>query len=178
MDFRDIKEFMNDMMKYIITAFVVIFIVVYIVSVQQVVGPSMNPTLKEGDILILDKISYRMRDIRRNEVVALKYDASKYLVKRIIGLPGENIAYKDNYLYIDGKKYQETIYDNMKTEDFTLEEIAGVDKIPDDMYLVLGDNRGNSQDSRDSKIGLIKKSDIIGRTFIRIWPLNGIKLVK
>ena len=59
MDFRDIKEFMNDMMKYIITAFVVIFIVVYIVSVQQVVGPSMNPTLKEGDILILDKISYR-----------------------------------------------------------------------------------------------------------------------
>lgn len=176
MDFRDIKEFINDMMKYVITAFIVIFIVVYIVSVQQVVGPSMNPTLEEGDILILDKISYRIRDIRRNEVVALKYDASKYLVKRIIGLPGENIEYKDNYLYINGEKYQETIYEGITTEDFTLQQIAGIDKIPDNMYLVLGDNRSNSQDSRD--IGLIKKEDILGRTFVRIWPLKGIKFVK
>lgn len=176
MDFRDIKEFISDMLKYVITAAIVIFIVVYVVSVQQVVGPSMNPTFEEGDILLLDKVSYRFREIRRNEVVALKYDGSKYLIKRVIGLPGESIEYKNNYLYINGEKYRETIYEGIETEDFTLEEIAGVNKIPDDMYLVLGDNRSNSTDSRE--IGLIKKSDIIGRTFIRIWPLNGISFVK
>ena len=177
MDFREITEFFKDTLKYIIVIVVVLVIVLYVVTLQQVVGPSMQPTLNEGDVLILNKFHYYLFDVKRNDVVSLKYDGSKYLIKRVIGLPGESIYYKDNILYINGIPYKENIVDGLVTEDFDLKQL-GYDVIPEDMYLVLGDNRGNSLDSRNKEVGLIKKEDIIGKVFIRIWPLNGFKLVK
>ena len=177
MDFREITEFFKDTLKYLIVIVVVLLIVLYVVTLQQVVGPSMQPTLNEGDVLILNKFHYYLFDVKRNDVVSLKYDGSKYLIKRVIGLPGESIYYKDNILYINGNPYKENIVEGLVTEDFDLKDL-GYDKIPDDMYLVLGDNRGNSLDSRNKEVGLIKKEDIIGKVFIRIWPLNGFKLVK
>lgn len=177
MDFREITEFFKDTLKYIIVIIVVLVIVLYVVTLQQVVGPSMQPTLNEGDVLILNKFHYYLFDVKRNDVVSLKYDGSKYLIKRVIGLPGESIYYKDNILYINGNPYKENIVDGLVTEDFDLKQL-GYDVIPEDMYLVLGDNRGNSLDSRNKEVGLIKKEDIIGKVFIRIWPLNGFKLVK
>lgn len=177
MDFRGITEFFKDTLKYIIVIVVVLVIVLYVVTLQQVVGPSMEPTLNEGDVLILNKFQYYLFDIKRNDVVSLKYDGSKYLIKRVIGLPGESIYYKDNVLYINGNPYKENIVDGLVTEDFDLKDL-GYDVIPEDMYLVLGDNRDNSLDSRSKEVGLIKKEDIIGKVFIRIWPLNGFKLVK
>ena len=177
MDFREITEFFKDTLKYLIVIVVVLVIVLYVVTLQQVVGPSMQPTLNEGDVLILNKFHYYLFDVKRNDVVSLKYDGSKYLIKRVIGLPGESIYYKDNILYINGNPYKENIVEGLVTEDFDLNDL-GYDKIPDDMYLVLGDNRGNSLDSRNKEVGLIKKEDIIGKVFIRIWPLNGFKLVK
>ncbi len=177
MDFREITEFFKDTLKYLIVIVVVLVIVLYVVTLQQVVGPSMQPTLNEGDVLILNKFHYYLFDVKRNDVVSLKYDGSKYLIKRVIGLPGESIYYKDNILYINGNPYKENIVEGLVTEDFDLKDL-GYDKIPDDMYLVLGDNRGNSLDSRNKEVGLIKKEDIIGKVFIRIWPLNGFKLVK
>ena len=93
------------------------------------------------------------------------------MVKRIIGLPGEHIEYKDNILYVDGKKISDSR--SSSTKDFKLEFI-GYDTIPKDMYLVLGDNRTNSSDSRT--FGLVKKSDIIGKVNIRIYPFNKIKI--
>ena len=177
MDFREITEFFKDTLKYIIVIVVVLVIVLYVVTLQQVVGPSMQPTLNEGDVLILNKFQYHIFDVKRNDVIALKYDGSKYLIKRVIGLPGESIYYKDNILYINGNPYKENIVEGLVTEDFDLKDI-GYDVIPEDMYLVLGDNRGNSLDSRSKEVGLIKKEDIIGKVFIRIWPLSGFKLVK
>ncbi|MDD2435794.1 MAG: signal peptidase I, partial [Bacilli bacterium] len=100
---------------------------------------------------------------------------SKYLIKRVIGLPGEKIEYKDNILYIDDEAYQEKITDDLITDDFSLQDM-GHEVIPEDMYLVFGDNRGDSLDSRS--FGLIKKDDIIGKPFVRIWPLNQFNLVK
>ena len=177
MDFREIKEFFKDTLKYIIVIIIVLIIVLYVVTLQQVVGPSMQPTLNEGDVLILNKFQYYLFDVKRNDVVALKYDGSKYLIKRVIGLPGESIYYKDNTLYINGNPYKENIVEGLVTEDFDLKD-NGYEVIPDDMYFVLGDNRGDSLDSRSKEVGLIKKEDIIGKVFIRIWPLSGFKLVK
>ncbi len=175
MDFRDIKEFFLDASKYIIVIVIILILVIYIVSLQQVVGPSMEPTLKDGDILLLSKIHYKIFGVERNDVIALSYDDSKYLIKRVIGLPGESIEYKDNKLYIDGEAYEENIYEDMVTNDFKLSDM-GHETIPEDMYLVLGDNRGNSLDSRD--IGLIGKEDILGKTLIKIWPLNEFKVIE
>lgn len=170
MDLRDIKEFLKDALKYIIAIVVILIFAIYVVSFQEVIGPSMNNTLKSGDITVVNKLVFRLRNIKRNEIVSLKKD-DKIMVKRIIGLPGEHIEYKDNILYVDGEKIKDVT--GTFTKDFKLESI-GYDTIPKDMYLVLGDNRTNSSDSRT--FGLVKKSDIIGKVNIRIYPFNKIKI--
>ncbi len=175
MDWLEIKEFLKDSAKYILTIIAVLFIVVYVVSVQQIMGPSMQPTLNNGDIVLLNKFQYRLFDVKRNQIIALNYKDTKYMVKRVIGLPGEKIEFKDNTLYINDKPYTEPFIKDVKTDDFTLKDI-GYDVIPKDMYLVLGDNRENSMDGRD--YGLISKKDIIGKASIRIWPLNKIKIIR
>lgn len=178
MDFRDIKEFIKDIAVYIIIIVVVLLMVNYVVTIQQNVGPSMSPTLKDGDAFLLNKIAYKIGKVKRGQIIAFYYEDTKYLVKRVIGLPGEKIDFKDNVLYINDQPYSEDfIADNVITSDFKMEDIKGVvdSKIPEDMYLVLGDNRENSMDSR--QIGLINKKDIMGKTSIRIWPLNRLGLV-
>lgn len=175
MDWLDIKEFLKDSAKYILTIIAVLFIVVYVVSVQQIIGPSMQPTLNNGDIVLLNKFQYRLFDVKRNQIIALNYKDTKYMVKRVIGLPGEKIEFKDNILYINDKAFNEPFIKDVKTNDFSLADL-GYDVIPQDMYLVLGDNRENSMDGRD--FGLIKKKDIIGKASIRIWPLNNIKIIR
>ena len=172
MDLRDITEFFKDTFKYIMVAVIVFLLFIFVVGIDQVVGPSMNPTLKEGDVIIVNKLLYRFKDIKRNDIVVLSQD-EKHMIKRVVGLPGDNIEYIDNYLYVNGVKYKEPFIKDVITEDFSLKDL-GYDKIPKDMYLVLGDNRENSRDSRN--YGLVGKKQIIGKTFIRIWPLKKIKL--
>ena len=175
MDFRDITEFFRDAFKYIIVVIVVFLLLIFVVGLQQVVGPSMSPTLKEGNIIIVNKLVYRFKNIQRNDIVVLSQD-EKYMIKRVVGLPGDNIEYKDNYLYVNGVKYKEKFLSNdVVTKDFSLKDL-GYDKIPDNMYLVLGDNRENSLDSRS--YGLVSKKNIIGKTFIRIWPINNFKIFR
>ena len=175
MDFRDITEFFRDAFKYIIVVIVVFLLFIFVVGLQQVVGPSMSPTLKEGNIIIVNKLVYRFKNIQRNDIVVLSQD-EKYMIKRVIGLPGDNIEYKDSYLYVNGIKYKEKFLSNdVVTKDFSLKDL-GYDKIPDNMYLVLGDNRENSLDSRS--YGLVSKKNIIGKTFIRIWPIDNFKIFR
>lgn len=166
MDLRDIKEFLKDVSKYIIIALIVFLIVVYVVSFEQVIGPSMEPTLKEESIIVVDKLSYKFRKIKRNEIIIFKYD-EKYLIKRVIGLPGETIEYKNNILYIDNEAYEETFLSNVTTEDYN----TGL--IPKNKYFVLGDNRENSLDGND--FGLIDEKDIIGKAWFIVWPLGKFK---
>lgn len=172
MDLREIKEFIKDGLKYIILIIAVLITIVYILSVQQVLGPSMQPTLNENDIILINKLKYRLFDIERFEIVVLDYNDSKYLIKRVIGIPGDNIEYNDNILYINGKVVEETFLKDIITDNFSLSDL-GYTTIPEDMYLVLGDNRGNSMDGRD--FGLINKSQIKGKVSFRIWPLTEIK---
>ena len=172
MDLLTIKEFFKDTIRYIIFIVVVLLVVNYVFSLQQVIGVSMNPQLKDGDILILNKIKYRFFDVERGDIVAVQFKDTNYIVKRIIGLPGESIEIKDSKLFIDGKLYEEDyISDNLNYPDFSLTDL-GYETIPDNMYLVLGDNRENSLDSRE--IGLVSQDSINGKIAMRIWPLNEI----
>ena len=173
MDFREIKEFLSDTFKYIIVILLVLILAIYVISLSQVVGNSMSPNYNDGDVVFVSKIHYKISSIQRNDIISFKNEDTRYLIKRVIGLPGEIIEYKDNTLYIDGIGYDELYLDkNIKTNNFSLNDI-GYTKIPDDMYLVLGDNREESYDSRD--FGLIKKSDIIGKCIFQVWPLNKLK---
>lgn len=173
MDLRELKEFIKDSFKYILLVLIVLLTFLYVLAFQQILGPSMQPNLKADDVVILNKIKYRFSNIKRFDIVALDYKDSKYLVKRVIGLPGDRIEYRNNILYVNDQAVEETFLgDNITTDDFSLKDI-GYDVIPDGMYLVLGDNRGNSMDGRD--FGLIKKSQIKGKVSIRIWPIGKLK---
>ena len=172
MDFLDIKEFIIDSIKLIFFIIVVLLIAIYVIGLQQIVGSSMKPTLNNQDIVLLDKLSYRFKNVKRGDIISFYYADSKFLVKRVIGLPGESIEYVNGKLFVDGSKVDEPYLNNIVTEGFSFS------KIPDDMFFVLGDNRSDSLDSRDEKVGLIQKGDIIGKAVFRIWPLNKIGFMK
>ncbi len=163
------KEKYKEILSYIIIIIVVLLIKHYIITPIKVNGNSMNNTLKDKDIMILDKISYRFQEIKRFDIVVVK-KGNDYLIKRVIGLPGETVEYRNNKLYINGKNIDEKFI-HEKTNDFIMEE-----KIPDDCYFVVGDNRPVSNDSR--YIGVINKKDILGKTSLVIFPFSRVGVKK
>lgn len=163
------NKILKELIPYIIIIIVVVLIRTFIVTPVIVSGDSMVPTLEDKQILLLNKFDYRFNEISRFDIVVIEVGKNE-IIKRIIGLPGETLEYRNNILYIDGHEI-ETEY-NFETDDFNLKSICNCDKIPNDKYLVLGDNRSVSSDSRI--IGLIDKDDILGSTSLSIWPIKKI----
>lgn len=161
------KEIFKEIRVYLLIIVIVLLVKTFLVAPIRVNGESMMGTLHDKDIMILDKISYRFSSIKRFDIVVVKYN-DEYLIKRVIGLPGEKVEYKNNKLYVNGKVLKEN-FSHMKTDDFKLDSI-GNSKVPKNQYLVLGDNRVNSLDSRI--IGFIKRSQISGKTSFTILPFN------
>ena len=162
----------KEIIPYILVILLAILIRTFIASPVRVNGKSMISTLKEGDILLLNKMS---KKYKRFDIVVIDNNGTR-LIKRIVGLPGENIEYKNNSLYINNKYVEDVAKE--PTEDFSLEELYGYKMLPEGYYFVMGDNRDGSSDSRDPRIGLIKKSDIKGKAKFRLWPLNRFGKVK
>ena len=160
-------KFIKEFVPYVVITLIVLFVRMYIVSPVRVDGNSMHPTLKNREFLLLTKFD---KSYDRFDIVVLKYNNQK-LVKRIIGLPGEHVEYKNNKLYVNGKVIEEK-FKLFETDDFNIKEL-GYDVIPDNHYFVVGDNRGASLDSR--KIGLIYDKNIEGTINI---SLSRFKIVK
>jgi signal peptidase I len=147
-------------------------------------GESMMPTLKNGDRMVVNKIGYMVGKPHRFDIVVFHAPEQKKYIKRVIGLPGDHLEYKNDQLYINGKEIPEPYLDQYKslitegslTDDFTLEDIAGVDKIPEGYIFVMGDNRRYSKDSR--LIGLVAIDEVLGNTGFVFWPFNEIGFVK
>ena len=158
----DMKRFLKEYIPYIIIIILVILVKVYVVTPIRVNGPSMNDTLHDKDIMILDEISYRFESIKRFDIVVIRYK-DEYIIKRVIGLPGEVVSCKDNKIYINGKAIEEN-FSHKYTNDFD-EVLVG-----DDSYFVLGDNRVNSTDSRI--IGTVSKKSIKGKTSLTVFPFS------
>lgn len=177
MDLREISEFFRDLSIYVITFVVIALIFIFVVALQPIAGNSMVPTLQEGDVVLVSKFSYRFFDIKRNDIVTLSVNGKSY-VKRVIGLPGEDIKFIKNILYIDDNPFTENFLPkNTATSGFTLEDVCKENecpdgKIPDGKYLVLGDNRPESEDSRTKTFGLVSNDQIKGKVFFKIWPFN------
>ena len=169
------KEILKTFLTYVGIILVVVLIRIFLIDPVRVDGPSMNTTLKNGEIMILNKIVYKKGNIKRFDIVVVD-QGDKYIIKRVVGLPGETIAYKNNELYINGEKVEDP-YPSTKTDDFTIEDV-GHTKIPGDTYFVMGDNRADSLDSRYPSVGVIKKEHILGRARFIIWPLNRFGKVK
>ena len=154
----------KDSISFIVIILAIILIRLFIVTPVRVDGPSMNDTLQDGDILLLDKYD---NTYERFEIVVFNYNGER-LIKRVIGLPGETLSYKNNKLYINGNEIEDN-YGLSYTEDFDLKNI-NLTKIPNNEYLVMGDNRNDSLDSR--YIGTISKDKILGSVKYRLFPFN------
>ncbi len=163
------KETMIELIKYIIIILVVVLIRTFIITPVKVNGSSMYNTLENNEIMILNKLKYRVSSIKRFDIVVVNADNDK-LIKRVIGLPGETIEYKDEKLYINGK-YIKDKYAYSKTNDFSLEDI-GLKKLPKNCYFVMGDNRSNSKDSR--YFGCVDRKDILGSANLVLFPFSKI----
>ncbi len=161
------KKKIKGIIPYILIVVVVLAIKAWVITPVRVNGSSMYPTLHEKDIMLLDKLYYRFHEIKRFDIVVVD-EKGTYLIKRVIGLPGEHIVYKKNTLYVNGKKIKEVVK-NLETEDFDSVTL-GKEKIPNNQYLVLGDNRNNSTDSR--VLGFIPKEKILGKTDFILLPFD------
>ena len=153
------NKFIKELIPYIVIIVVVVLIRTFIITPVIVSGDSMVPTLKDKQLLLLNKIDYRFNDISRFDIVVIKVDKN------------ETIEYRNNMLYIDGHEVDSEY--NFETDDFTLKSICNCEKIPQNKYLVLGDNRSVSADSRI--IGLIDEKDIKGSVQISLWPIKKVK---
>lgn len=161
-------KFIKGLIPYVIITLVVVLIRIFIISPARVDGTSMYPTLDNREYILIKKYD---KSYERFDIVVLRYEKED-LIKRIIGLPGDYVEYLNNELYINGKKVEEKfLSDETTTWDFNI-DLIGYDKIPDNYYFVVGDNRTNSKDSR--LIGLIPKKDIKG---IALFSLSKFKKV-
>ncbi len=156
------KKLFKEIMSYVLIIGIVVLIKTFVVSPIIVNGDSMNKTLKDNDIMLLNKWSYHFEEIERFDIVVLK-DEDGYLIKRVIGLPGDIIYYMNNNLYVNGVKTEEK---------FALgnTNFFGEVHLREDEYFVLGDNRENSLDSR--KLGVFTRKQILGKTHYVLLPFK------
>ncbi|UCZ55247.1 signal peptidase I [Bacillus shivajii] len=174
------------MVGWIKTTIIIVIIVMVIrgffFTNYIVYGQSMMPTINDGERIIVNKIGYEIHTPDRFDLIIFHATEDTDYIKRIIGLPGDHISFKDDTLYINGKSYEEEYliqikedhHDGIFTNDFTLEEVTEYSTVPEGYVFVLGDNRQNSIDSR--QIGLVKMDDIVGKANLAYWPIKGFRL--
>lgn len=178
------KKFLKEILStslYLLFVLAAVYMVIVFVGQRTVVrGSSMEPTLsgtddydpsKQGDNLIVDKLTYRFHDPQRFDIIVFPYRyTGEFFIKRIIGLPGETVQIDENgYIYINGEVLQEGYGKEVIADPGRALEPV---QLGEDEYFVMGDNRNNSKDSRDPSVGNIHRSEIVGRAWIRIWPFS------
>lgn len=173
-----LKEILSTSLYLLMVLCAVYLLIHYVGQRTQVHGSSMEPMLSDGDNLIVDKISYRLHEPERFDIIVFpfQYADNTYYIKRIIGMPGETVQIDaEGNIYIDGEVLEEDYgREVIQNPGRALEEI----QLAEDEYFVMGDNRNNSTDSRDPSVGEIKREDIIGRAWVRIWPFDKIGVIR
>ena len=175
-DLEDRKDTGKRLAKMILITIAEVLIVVfaayaithYGMETFTVSGQYMSPTLESGDKILVNKLSYHIHSIKRNDVVIVQQSGSEhnyYTVERVIGLPGEEVQIQEGKVLINGKKLKEPYdFPEMENGGLALEPVI----LEEDEYFVLCDNRNNGEDSRNANVGNIAKEDIIGKAWIRM----------
>lgn len=179
---KDMKNEILGTILYILVVCAIVFVILKFVGQRTVVrGHSMDPTLANGENLIMDKLSYRFGDPERFDIVIFpgpeEYGEHPYYIKRIIGMPGETVQIRNGKVYIDDKELTKDVYgivDHIDDPGIAEEPL----KLGDDEYFCMGDNRPDSYDSRYPEVGPVTRKEFIGKVFIRIFPFNRFGPVK
>ncbi|WP_077615063.1 signal peptidase I [Caenibacillus caldisaponilyticus] len=151
------------------------FVRYYLFAHIMVEGHSMMPTLKDRDHIIICKICYKLAQPKRFDIVVFHATEQADYIKRVIGLPGDTIEYKNDVLYVNGKPVDEPYLEAFKAKTEGLLTYNFKAKVPKGTVFVLGDNRRNSRDSR--YIGAIPEDELIGKAVLLFWPLRDFKLI-
>lgn len=176
-----------DWIKALLIAAILAFIVrMFLFAPIVVDGPSMLPTLEDGDHLIVNKFGYNFSEPERFDIVVFHASAEKDYIKRVIGVPGDHVEVENDRLYINGERVEEPFIEERKqrleedqvyTFDFTMEELpGGYQEVPEGHVFVLGDNRGNSTDSR--MIGMVPIEQLVGEAEVLYWPINRFRWIE
>ncbi|MBO0454554.1 signal peptidase I [Candidatus Enterococcus murrayae] len=177
-----VKEIAKSILFYVVMVGAVIALRHYVFSPVEAIGDSMKPTINDGERMF----GLKLAEIERFDIVTFPApdDPGRDYVKRVIGLPGDTVAYKNDQLYINGKKYEESYLDEFKgkltdgqplTNDFDLQSLFGYEKVPAGQLFVLGDNRRISKDGRI--IGMIDEEAVLTNVKFVFWPPNRIGTV-
>ena len=173
-----VKEIISTILYILAVLLGTYLLITFVGQRTSVSGSSMEPTLSNNDQLILDKISYRFSEPKRFDIIVFpfQYKENTYYVKRVIGLTGETVQIDlEGNIYINGEILEEDYgKEKINFPGLAVEPIT----LGDDEYFVMGDNRNNSSDSRDPSVGNIRRSNIIGKAWVRIWPLNKFGVLK
>ena len=171
---RIMRELLNTAIYLLCVLGAVWLVITFVGQRTEVEGASMENTLHNGDNLIVDKLSYRFHDPERFDIIVFpfQFQDNTYYIKRIIGLPGETVEIRDGHsIYINGEKLEEN-YGMEVIKPETIGRAAEPIELGDDEYFVMGDNRNNSSDSRTDMVGNITRENIIGKAWLRIWPVS------
>jgi len=166
-----LREWMESIVgAVILTAFIITFIAQSFI----VEGTSMMPTLENNQRLLVDKLTYRFRDPQHGDIVVFRYpmNPKEEFIKRIIAVPGDTVAIIDGRLFVNGQLIEEDYIADKTIRGFNPQVV------PEGHYFVLGDNRNNSLDSRDPRVGFVPRKNIIGRAIWSYWPLDRIGIFR
>lgn len=174
-----LKELLSTGLYLLFVLLLTWLLITFVIQRTEVDGSSMEGTLSHGDNLFVDKISYRFHEPERFDIIVFpfQYQEDTYYIKRIIGMPGETVQIDEQgNIYIDGEILQESYGLEVIKPDH-IGRAAQPITLGEDEYFVMGDNRNNSSDSRSEAVGNIHRDDIIGRAWVRIWPLDRMEVL-
>lgn len=156
-----------ELFEILLVAAIAVFVVAFIAQPFRVQGASMMPNFISGDYVLVDKISYHFRPLERGEVVVFKNpeNESEYFIKRVIGLPGEELVISGGEVYVDGKLLKEDYLPSDRAASGEADFRLGANE-----YFMMGDNRLQSRDSRSW--GALKRDEVVGLVRVRFWPPN------
>lgn len=161
-------SFLWEILQTLIMAVVLYFLIDAVVGRVRVENISMQPTLHEGQFILVNKLAYRLGDFERGDVIIFHHDATEDYIKRVIGLPGDRVEVRNQHVYINGE---------MLTESYIAAPLqyTGIWEVPQGELFVLGDNRNQSSDSH--QWGFVPTTTVVGRALIVYWPLNEVKIL-
>ncbi len=172
------KNEILEWIKTIVLSVVIALVITTFVKPTIVRQHSMSPTLEEYDFLIINRLLYKRGTPSYGDIIVFKSDLktnignNKLLIKRVIGLPNDELLIEEGRIYLNGELLEEEYLNGLETDGKDVEGERLI--IPEGMLFVMGDNRGNSMDSRDRTIGFINQEDIVGKAFVRLFPFNKI----
>lgn len=168
-----IQQLVGTVTNVIVVIALAWFLVHSFLTTEEISGHSMESTVSAGDLVLVDRLSYRFLDPQRMDIVIFQRSDSTENVKRIVGLPGETVVIQNGRIYIDGVLLESDLISDIS--------LAGIAEKPvelmEDEYFLIGDNADSSEDSRFINVGNVKRSQILGKVWFRVLPLRRIGLL-